>query len=245
MDGNNTTNAPSPRIDHSAIWTGSEMIVWGGGPYTPSNSGGRYNPSMNSWVAISTATQPRSGHTAVWTDSEMIVWGGYSGGLHVNTGARYNPASNIWTATTTANAPDGRIAHAAVWTGSEMVVWGGYNFQQGEFFNTGGRYNPSTDDWIATTTINAPSPREISQTTGAVWTGTAMIVWGGFNGNFLLNTGGRYCAQSGPTPTPTPTPTSTATPTPTASPTPTPTPTPCTGRCTPTPRPQPTPHPRP
>jgi hypothetical protein len=26
-----TTNAPSPRSSHTAVWTGSEMIVWGGG----------------------------------------------------------------------------------------------------------------------------------------------------------------------------------------------------------------------
>ena len=26
-----TTNAPTARNQHSAVWTGSEMIVWGGG----------------------------------------------------------------------------------------------------------------------------------------------------------------------------------------------------------------------
>ena len=26
----NTTNAPSARTGHTAVWTGSEMIVWGG-----------------------------------------------------------------------------------------------------------------------------------------------------------------------------------------------------------------------
>jgi N-acetylneuraminic acid mutarotase len=26
-----TTGAPSPRIDHSAVWDGARMIVWGGG----------------------------------------------------------------------------------------------------------------------------------------------------------------------------------------------------------------------
>src|SRR5262249_17075446 len=86
----------------------------------------------------------------------------------------------------------------------------------------------------------------------AVWTGTQTIVWGGFkNPGEPINTGGKYCAQAGPTPTPppiataTPSPTATATPTvtptATATPTPTPTPTPCTGRCSPTPRPRPTP----
>ena len=47
------------------------------------------------------------------------------------------------------------------------------------YLNTGGRYNPSTDTWIATSTINAPDGR-----TGhtAVWTGSEMIVWGGDHG---------------------------------------------------------------
>ncbi len=207
-----TTDAPDPRIDHTAVWTGTEMIIWGGGKYTDSSTGGRYNPVDDSWVITSTTTEPRSGQTAVWTGDEMIVWGGYCGGYHVNTGARYDPPSNSWTPTSTTNAPDGRIAHAAVWTDSEMIVWGGYNFQQNEFFNTGGRYNPIIDDWTATSIVNTPSAREVFQATGAVWTGTEMIVWGGYDGNSLLNTGGRYCAQSGPTPRPRPTPHSRPTP---------------------------------
>ena len=43
-----------------------------------SNTGGRYNPSTNSWTPTSTTDAPsgRYSHTAVWTGSEMIVWGG-------------------------------------------------------------------------------------------------------------------------------------------------------------------------
>src|SRR5947207_6723740 len=119
-----TTNAPTARYGHTAVWTGSEMIVWGGG----SNTGGRYNPSTDSWTATSTTNAPtaRSRHTAVWTGSEMIVWGGYNfptGDL--NTGGRYNPSTDSWTATSTTNAPTARSQHTAVWTGSEMIVWGG------------------------------------------------------------------------------------------------------------------------
>ena len=61
------------------MWTGSEMIVWGGDAYRAVlNTGGRYNPSTDSWTATSTTNAPtaRIGHTAVWTGSEMIVWGG-------------------------------------------------------------------------------------------------------------------------------------------------------------------------
>ena len=79
-----TTNAPSGRIGHTAVWTGSEMIVWGGYDVnTISNTGGRYDPSTDSWTATSTTNAPeaRYGHTAVWTGSEMIVWGGMMAAL--------------------------------------------------------------------------------------------------------------------------------------------------------------------
>jgi hypothetical protein len=73
------TNAPDGRYDHTAVWTGSEMIVWGGAGVTVFglNTGGRYNPSTDSWTrtTITNAPTTRYGHTAVWTGSEMIVWG--------------------------------------------------------------------------------------------------------------------------------------------------------------------------
>ena len=56
-----------------------------------------------------------------------------------------------------------------------MIVWGGFSPDHGSF-NTGGRYNPSTDSWTATSTTNAPSARAFHT---AVWTGSEMIVWGG------------------------------------------------------------------
>ena len=77
-----TSNAPSGGADLAAVWTGSEMIVWGGaGDSGDLNTGGRYNPSTDSWTATSTTNAPsgRQRHTAVWTGSEMIVWGGFSG----------------------------------------------------------------------------------------------------------------------------------------------------------------------
>src|SRR5437899_9548616 len=71
-------NVPSGRIHHTAAWTGSEMIVWGGFGGSYLNTGGRYNPSTDSWIATSTtnAPGPRDYHTAVWTGSEMIIRGG-------------------------------------------------------------------------------------------------------------------------------------------------------------------------
>ena len=184
-----TTNVPVGRYAHTAVWTGSEMIVWGGtNDSSDFNTGGRYNPNTNSWIATSTTNAPsaRVGHTAVWTSSEMIVWGGSGDSGLVNTGGRYNPSTDSWTATSMTNVPSARYLHTAVWTGSEMIVWGGYGGPPIYDLNTGGRYNPSTDSWIATNLTNAPSARHNYT---AVWTGRIMIVWGGDGGG---NTGGRY-----------------------------------------------------
>src|SRR5438270_13249838 len=91
-----------------------------------------------------------------------------------------------------------------------MIVWGGTDHTS--YFNTGGRYNPGTDSWTATSIINAPGGRAYPT---AVWTGSQMIVWGGFRPLGLLNTGGRYCAALA---TPTATPTANATANSTATP---------------------------
>jgi N-acetylneuraminic acid mutarotase len=188
--------APPARQSHTVVWTGSEMIVWGGlGTGNVSlNDGGRYNPALNLWTLIPTtlANTPlaRGQHTAVWTGTEMIVWGGYGGGANLNDGARYNPISNSWTAipNSLTNTPAPRSGHVAVWTGSEMIVWGGQG--NSSSLNDGGRYNPASNAWtgIPNSLANTPAAR-ISFS--AVWTGTEMIVWGGYNAGFL-NNGGRY-----------------------------------------------------
>jgi hypothetical protein len=55
-----TTNAPSARAGHTAVWTGSEMIVWGGGASGLMNTGGKYNPSTDSWTATNTTNAPNA-----------------------------------------------------------------------------------------------------------------------------------------------------------------------------------------
>jgi hypothetical protein len=54
------------------------MIIWGGFSVNYENTGGRYNPTSDSWVATCTDIgqnpSARIGHSAVWT-GQMIVWG--------------------------------------------------------------------------------------------------------------------------------------------------------------------------
>src|SRR5262245_14231629 len=63
-----TKGPPDGRKSPTAVWTGVEMIVWGGAfDTTGARAGGRYNPATNSWAPTSTTNAPsgREGHTAV------------------------------------------------------------------------------------------------------------------------------------------------------------------------------------
>jgi len=168
------------------------MIVWGGGGGDDLNTGGRYDPATDTWVATDTSNAPhaRYFHTAVWTGSEMIVWGGDAvGGLRFD-GGRYDPVTDSWTPADASNAPSARFFHTAVWTDHGMIVWGGRDYSGGDSsLNTGGQYDPVTDSWTPTAATNAPTARSLHTVVG---TGSEMIVWGGSNSSTTFNTGGRY-----------------------------------------------------
>ena len=174
-----TGSTPSARLGHTAIWTGTYMVIWGGHDGTDVvNNGGRYDPSVNSWSDAGTSNlTARQLHTAVWTGSEMIVWGGYGGG-YLNSGGIYNPTTNTWSATNTTSAPIGRYDFTAIWSGTKMVVWGGFNAGN---LDSGGVYDLVNNTWSPTATANAPAARNRHT---AVWTGSEMIIW---SGNFLNN----------------------------------------------------------
>jgi hypothetical protein len=69
-----------------------------------------------------------------------------------------------------------------------MIVWGGLG---ADWLNTGGRYNPITDSWSATSTgVNVPPALQDHRT---LWTGHEMIILGqGVTGDSSLVAGGRY-----------------------------------------------------
>lgn len=155
----------------------------------------RFNTTTNTYTALSTVNKPtaRTDYTAVWTGSLLIVWGGrVSGSSAVNTGGVYNAATNTWTAISMAGSPTARQKHSAVWDNlnNRMIVWGGSTSDFSGEVNTGAIYDPATNAWTgATAAVSAPAARNHHT---AVWTGTEMIVFGGFSGGNGLNTGSRY-----------------------------------------------------
>jgi hypothetical protein len=173
--------APTKRTAHTGVWTGSEMIVWGGSDTaSPFGDGGRYSPALDAWSPTSAAGAPtaRFRHVAEWTGTEMLIWGGqdtFSGPL--GTGARYRPDTDSWSPMTNTGAPTARTLLSSVWTGSELIVWGGADSMLPTvYFGTGARYRPEADTWSPTSTDGAPVERA---TPTLVWTGSEVLLWGG------------------------------------------------------------------
>lgn len=180
-----TTNGPLYNFEHSAVWTGSRMIIWGGhqdSAGVPTNTGASYDPTTDSWTQLTTTNAPpaRSSPLAVWTGSKMIVWGGLNDVTPLNTGGVYDPATDSWTTMTTTNAPTYEGGSRAVWTGSKMIVYG----------SAGKAYDPSTNTWTTLSTTNSPGVRSGHS---MLWTGSKVLVWGGMNSSSNdVNTGALY-----------------------------------------------------
>src|SRR5436309_3018943 len=179
-------DTPEGRRYHTAVWTGSLMIVWGGQKdlLANANTGGRYDPATDTWSQVSTLNAPlgTAFATAVWTGKEMIVFGGSGSSLDrgTRTIGRYDPVRDRWDRNTYPNGSvPGRFLHTAVWTGRYMIIWGGVLSFSSPFLGDGWKYDPTTETDVPTS-LSAPT---------AVWTGSLMIVWGQGSAG---SGGGRY-----------------------------------------------------
>jgi hypothetical protein len=130
---------PAPiadRIGAGAVWTGTEMIVWGGvtgkvvttpGPCDRcASDGAAYNPATGTWRVIAPApagVEGGGGAGVIWTGNEMVVWASNSPDGPAGAAA-YNPRTNSWR-----RLPAGplgkRELYVSVWSGKELIVIGG------------------------------------------------------------------------------------------------------------------------
>ena len=170
--------APSARSSHAAVWTGTQMIVWGGNAKSwYLSSGGRYDPATDSWTPTSQerGLPARVSHTAVWTgnvmaisaDRRMVAPGMQAGQYDpvIEDGRRRQRSMRRRVARGT--RPSGRATGWLSRGGTDGAA----------SLDTGGRYEPVTDTWNAMSIVGAPSPRSRMQLCRA---GSRMIVWGGW-----------------------------------------------------------------
>lgn len=146
-------SAPDGRIFHSAIWSGEQLLVWGGivGGLSPAytNSGSSYNPSTNQWASMSGTSDitERFGHCAVWTGNRMFIWGGENAGGLRDDGFLYNPSTNSWIAVSTTDAPSARLWHSCKVYADKVYLWGGVSGSDSDILGSGAIYDPNTDAW--------------------------------------------------------------------------------------------------
>lgn len=168
-------NAPTARRQHVAVWTGSDMLVWGGRATDASTwftDGGRYTVASDSWTPISSVQAPsgRSQSGALWTGERMLVWGGIGAdGLPRADGAAYDPATDTWAALPPVSSPGGAVVGAA-WSGTDAY----FVLETGDVV----RYRPAANSWIPVRSArdNMIPPRRNAQ---QVFTGLDLLVWSG------------------------------------------------------------------
>jgi len=173
----------------TAVWTGTEVLVWSSAPATPEASGSEvvlaYNPSTNAWRKLPpSGLTPRQGAITVWTGHQLVVWGGLNSDFTsaYPDGARLDPLTGTWQRLPAAPVPARGLA-GAVWSGREVLLWGGEigtsvkarasaGFQS---VGQGAAYDPATNRWRALPL----SPLRAKSYPAAAWTGHFFIVIGG------------------------------------------------------------------
>jgi hypothetical protein len=171
--------APAPlegREDVSSVWTGRELIVWGGASFAGSGAsvtwhafrdGAAYNPRTNRWRRIAAGPlAARDGATTTWTGRAMFVWGGFDPEHNrwYSDGALYDPAADQWRLVADPPLP-GSQSSVAVWTGREVMIFTGVQ-------NRVAAFDPVANRWR----VLPDPPLPTGLLSNAVWTGTEMIV---------------------------------------------------------------------
>lgn len=75
---------PQGRVGQVAVWTGKQLLVWGGQilrrvKLVPTRTGLSYDPVRNRWSSIGASPIAGQQPRAVWTGKSMIVWDGSQG----------------------------------------------------------------------------------------------------------------------------------------------------------------------
>jgi N-acetylneuraminic acid mutarotase len=178
------------RNSASVVWSGTEVLIWGGSkggyqtssgmqPVSFATDGAAWNPETKTWRTLATA--PIAGRiyqVSAWDGNEMIVWGGADRSRKFSDGAAYDPKANQWRPI--AAAPFAARSVSGTWTGRELIVWGGLvtdpTDETTEIATArGAYYRPAEDAWGPLPT----SPLKPRVGNISAWTGSQALYLGG------------------------------------------------------------------
>lgn len=165
----------SPRFQHAAVWTGDEMIVFGGydGGEGGESGAAAYSLASGAWRQLADPPgEVRGTPVAVWTGTEVVAFGGDHDGSAQ--GAIYDPRTDDWRTVSDSDLGDvsSSVSHA-VWTGDHVLVAGSFDPGEDDGGSGAALYDPATDQWTRLPDAPEPLPRG-----HAVWTGDELVVVG-------------------------------------------------------------------
>jgi hypothetical protein len=181
----------SSRVDATALWTGSEVVVMGGTPAVQTNSqrtlvdAAAYDPVTNVWHRLP-AVPSRSGRmvdglTAVVTPTGIYAWllwehdvstpdgGSVSSGVDLS---RFDPGTGRWTGVTVAPP---KVTGNPLWTGSEVIIPAAQPF----YGDVPGPYDPNSNGWRMDLSTDSwhtlPGGPVDGLGASSIWTGAVLL----------------------------------------------------------------------
>lgn len=119
------TDVLPARAAAQAVWTGKEVIVWGGRSAEALGDGAAYNPSTRTWRKLSGVGAPTATawHRMTWTGRYVVVVGNESSRPDIRIGGLYDPEADRWFGLP--DGPPARHSPSLCWTGQDLLMFGG------------------------------------------------------------------------------------------------------------------------
>ncbi|MBI2390149.1 MAG: hypothetical protein HYV09_11225 [Deltaproteobacteria bacterium] len=169
------------RLGHSAVWTGGELIIFGGGKQFDAGDAARrdgaiYSLAKNAWELIPPAIAARRSHAAAWTGAQLYVYGGMDGSTLLADCVAYDAVKKTWIDAPAAPLA-GRMLSGAVWipTVKKLFIWGGTTDGTKALADGALLARTMPDTW--TKLPAAPIAARFDPV--VLWTGKEVLVFGG------------------------------------------------------------------
>jgi hypothetical protein len=165
---------PSARELASVVYTGSQLLVFGGrSGATYLQSGALYDPLNDTWSAIANGGAPRAAPALGVSGSELLIWGGLTtGGVAGPSPERYAVSSDDWRLADAQNGPNPLYGSSWAFGADSFFVYGGQD--NGQRQDAAYRYDLAADAWQ--TLPRGPPGRWFAF---SAFDGSAFYVWGG------------------------------------------------------------------
>jgi hypothetical protein len=190
--------APSARVLATAVWTGSVVVVWGGGDGGSNvhGDGAVYDPMSNKWSMMQQSGAPtarRSAHGAYLNGMVVLVGGvDHAGNVPSDVGL-YDPKTDSWATGPTGTPPSLTSNPTVGTTATDFFFFGGTDATPADTNSFDDLTLTPPVRWSAPTGTATPSARH-----GAFGghDGTHFVVWGGALGTSYLGDGAALIGSS-------------------------------------------------